>query len=254
MGPKRSPPADLVPHPRFGTAYSPEASIPADLSRQNFTAFPLEHYADKLSRCRDCRRSFVFYAQEQKYWYEDLGFHVSVACPARCSECRRTRHRRIRRFQRYSLLIRKGELTERELAILVGDAVMLYESGILEDEQRLRRLKNLAVMRIPEDPATKEILALIAGIPVVCGHRLSRAESQVLRAIIRLIDGGAEAVTEGQAISAAIPPDNLDLGTVPSYTRAFARLMRRGLLTLCVPDRTGSWRARPTEAVMAGLQ
>jgi hypothetical protein len=126
--------------------------------------------------------------------------------------------------------------------------------GILEDEQRLRRLKNLSLARILGEPATEEILALIAGIPVVCGQRLGRAESQVLRAIIRLIDGGAQVVTEDQAMAATIPPDNLDLGTVLSYTKAFARLRHRGLLTDWVQDRTGSWGVRPTQEAMAELR
>src|SRR5262249_30735015 len=151
---------------------------------------------------------------------EDLGINVAATCPARCPECRRSRRRLRRRCQRYSRLIRTSELTDRELATLIGDAGFLYEAGVLEGEQKLRRLQNLTVMRIPGESAPGEIVSLIAGIPVVCGQRLGRGESQVLSAIIRLVDGGADAVTEGQALAAAIPPDKLDLGTLPSYTRA----------------------------------
>ncbi len=248
MDSRKTLPTDLVRHPKFGVAYSPETTIPADLTRQNFTAVPISYYADKLSRCRNCRRPFVFYAQEQKHWYEDLHINVTVSCPARCPECRRSRRRLRRRFQRYSLLTHKHEISDGELASLVSDAVFLYEAGLLENEQRLRRLKNIALTRIPEEPVTKEILTLLARIPEVGGHRLNHAENQVFKAIIRLIDQGADVVTEAQAMAAAIPPDNLDLAAVPSYAKAFTQLRQRGLLTGWVQDKRGVWGVRPTQA------
>jgi hypothetical protein len=252
MGCGHALPDNIVPHPRFGLAFSPETVIPADLTRQNFTAVPILRYADRLLKCRNCRRPFVFFAREQKYWYEDLRFNISARC-VRCPVCRRSEHRLRRRFQRYSLLVRRDDLSDPELATLVGDAVWLYEAGILEDEQRLRRLKNLALARIPEEQATKEIVSVISGIREIGGQRLAHVEALMLRGIIRLLDSGAEVVTEEQANATAIPPDHLDLGDLPSYANAFARLMRWGLLTWA-QDLYGAWGVRPTREAIEGLR
>ena len=50
------------------------------------------------------------------------------------------------------------------MATLLEDAVILYEEGVLRDEQRLRRLKNLAVARMPAARATEAILGVILEI------------------------------------------------------------------------------------------
>lgn len=250
MTPNRAVPTNLVRHPIFGAAYSPEFKLTADPARQNYSTFSIPFYVDVLTKCRNCLRPFVFYAQEQKHWYEELGFHVSSGCPARCPECRRSRRRLHRQFQRYSELSHKDDLTDRELGTLVGDSMALYKAGILENEQRLRRLKNLALARLPGEPVTHEILDLIAAIPEVGGQRLGLAETQMLNSICRLIEGGAEVVTEAQALAATIPGDNLDLEQVPSYAKAFDRLRRRGLLTDWVQARSGLWGVRPAPAVL----
>jgi len=177
-------PENLVPHPRYGVKITPSGfklpraghrpvvlglqgrndlsrrtAIPADLARQRYTV-PRTYYVDILRQCRGCKRPFVFYAREQKYWYETLGFDISADC-LHCPECRRTHHRFRRRFRRYSESIVSDDLSDAELAVLVEDAVFLYEAGVL-GEQRLRRLKNLAVRRIPDEPATGEVLDVLS--------------------------------------------------------------------------------------------
>ncbi|MHC5536823.1 zinc-ribbon domain containing protein [Singulisphaera rosea] len=249
MTPNSPAPTNLVPHPIFGVAYSPESGFPADLSRQKPSPCPILFYVDMLTKCRNCLRPFVFHAREQKYWYEDLGFDLGARCPARCPECRRSRRRLHRHFQRYSELSHQEDLTDTELGVLVGDSIVLYKAGILEDEQRLRRLKNLALTRLAGEQVTQELVGVIAAIPVVGGHRLGVAESRLLESIRRLIDAGMEVVSEVQALAATLPADNLDLGSVPSYAKAFERLRRRGLLTDWVQDKSGRWGVRPITTV-----
>lgn len=60
---------------------------------------PYLAYFDKAYTCTDCREQFVFAAQEQQYWFEQLKFWVQ-AYPAQCLECRRKRHARNAVFQR----------------------------------------------------------------------------------------------------------------------------------------------------------
>src|SRR5262245_27545254 len=48
-------------------------AIKADVSLQHITTMPVTHYFDLKRVCQDCRRPFLFFAAEQKHWYEELG-------------------------------------------------------------------------------------------------------------------------------------------------------------------------------------
>lgn len=176
---------DIVPHPRYGDAVMPsgckasaeevrasfwryrrdtifpESAIRADTTRQNCTVFSRGYYVDTLRQCRTCGRSFIFFAREQQHWYEALGFYIDADC-VHCPECRRSDQQLRRRFRRYSESIGRVDIDDRDLVTLVGDAVFLWEAGILRDERRLRRLRNLARRCIPGSPATTSIDRVIA--------------------------------------------------------------------------------------------
>ncbi len=182
-------PENLVTHPRFGVEVIPSgfdiphpaiigssgrsdtshlttfpvSATPADTARQRFTVFPILYYVDMLLVCRGCRRPYLFFAREQQYWYEELGFSVDARC-VDCTDCRRSEHRRRQRAERYAQLIRKDDRDDAELATLVEDAVHLFRAGVMRRQERLGRLKNLALDRIPEAACTGEILGLIAEI------------------------------------------------------------------------------------------
>ncbi len=141
----------------------PDSAIPADASRQNYTACPRSWYMDIRRPCRACGRPFIFFAREQRYWYEVLGFYISADC-VHCVECRRKNQQLRRRFQRYSERIGGNDLSDPEFATLIEDAVFLYHEGVLRNEQRLRTLKNQAVARLPGEQATEAILGVIAEI------------------------------------------------------------------------------------------
>ncbi len=219
-------PADLVPHPRFGATVSqsghrvsheeivksswrhggflatvfPESAMRADISRQKDSVIPLQYYVDRLVTCRECARPFLFFAREQQHWYEELGFTLDADC-VRCPECRKARHRIRRRFQRFSDLIGKDDRSDAELSTLVEDAVFLSRAGILRDEQKLRRLKNLALARIPEEPATREILGRL-------GEISGRAPTD---------PDGAEIPAAGPSVSTRPEIDVLALTWEPTY-------------------------------------
>jgi hypothetical protein len=175
---------NIVPHPRYGDAVVPsgckesasevqssfwrygtdtifpESAIKADTSRQNYTVFPRGYYADVLKQCRTCQRPFIFFAREQQHWYEVLGFYVDADC-VHCPECRRSNQQLRRRFKRNSESVGRSDLKDRELVTLVSDATFLWQAGVLRDEQRLRRLRNLSRRRIPGSTATNEIDGVI---------------------------------------------------------------------------------------------
>ncbi|WP_337176979.1 zinc-ribbon domain containing protein [Paludisphaera sp.] len=56
---------------------------------------PYFAFIDAKMTCRDCGRSFVFSAAEQRHWYETLKFWVQSR-PKQCLACRRVRRARRR--------------------------------------------------------------------------------------------------------------------------------------------------------------
>jgi len=127
----------------------PDSVIVADETKQNYSVMPRPYYVDILKSCRDCQNEFIFYATEQKHWYEVLGFYIDADC-VRCPKCRVTTQTLRRRFQRYSKSVSRKDLTDEEFTTLLGDALFLYESGLLKTDQQLRRLRNQARKRLPD--------------------------------------------------------------------------------------------------------
>lgn len=63
-------------------------AIEADVDKQLFCDnSPYLAYYDYRKVCESCNKSFVFSKEEQKYWYEELGFWVQ-SVPKNCKECR----------------------------------------------------------------------------------------------------------------------------------------------------------------------
>lgn len=69
----------------------PVGAVRGDITKQNFCLeTPYYFYVDKRNTCIQCRQEFLFSAQEQKYWYESLGFSQN-SLAVRCKVCRRQR-------------------------------------------------------------------------------------------------------------------------------------------------------------------
>ena len=161
--------ARRVPHPRFGSEpritgldpkdgdpgvflhwYAgkfrfPGTAILADLSRQTPATYAVTHYYDFEEVCRGCGRSFIFFAEEQKFWYEDLRLPLEVQ-PVRCVPCRAEERGLVRGKSRYDTLLGKPDRSAEEDAALVDVALTLIENGLFSRKMtdRLRAvLKNL---------------------------------------------------------------------------------------------------------------
>jgi hypothetical protein len=180
--------ANAVPHPRYGTEIVssgsvgehdaipgppewskdvtfPESALPADVRKQNFTTMSHRHwYVDTLRDCRRCRRPFVFFAREQRYWYETLRCRVEVEC-RECVECRASLRTVRRRLKRYGELVVDRDLTDEDMLALASDVAFLWTEGLLRDEQRLRRIRNRALRQVPEGAATRALDELVASLP-----------------------------------------------------------------------------------------
>jgi len=64
-----------------------DSAVKADISRQNFTVCPRHWYIDATFVCSRCGHNFLFSAEEQRFWYEELRFFVDSQ-PRQCQECR----------------------------------------------------------------------------------------------------------------------------------------------------------------------
>lgn len=107
----------------------PNTAVVADLTSQCRATVAVTHYLDARRECRICRRPFLFFAEEQKYWYEELQFPLEADC-VRCSECRRHVHELRAMKQRYNTLLEAKERSAQETLELVEAAYTLVEAAV----------------------------------------------------------------------------------------------------------------------------
>ena len=121
----------------------PNTAIPADLTRQNSATVPVTHYYDVKRKCRDCGRPFIFFAEEQKHWYETLGFGLDSDC-VRCVACRKRQQGTARVRERYVELFHITDRTVDENLEMANCCLALIEAGVFHKRQteRVRMLVN----------------------------------------------------------------------------------------------------------------
>lgn len=120
--------------------YFPETAIRADTSKQNFSIFPLKIYVDVERVCRECNRAFLFYALEQKYWFEELGFYVDADCVT-CSDCRKKDQFIQKMRNTYQQLVTKMDRTKEEARLLKQCALELFQLGFIKDVSKINSIK-----------------------------------------------------------------------------------------------------------------
>lgn len=173
-------PDNVVPHPRYGVkikasnhelssedlrylqslkrgTFWPESAIPAGRAADRYGSHLL--YVDRLCRCIDCFRPFVFYAVEQRYWVQALGFHPDSTA-TRCTACRRSVRKVKERRDRIEdhlrdLKDRPGPLTrdvlsDTALAALAVDLLALVEAGAIKRFELLKRLRRAMLDRLEQ--------------------------------------------------------------------------------------------------------
>jgi len=121
----------------------PDTAIAADPARQTASYYKVSHYYDVKRQCRDCKRMFIFFAEEQRYWYEELKFPLDSDC-VRCVECRHSERQLANQRQRYESLLPRTDRSEEETLELIECAVTLIEHSIFGPRtiQRVRTLLN----------------------------------------------------------------------------------------------------------------
>lgn len=118
----------------------PETARRADCNRQKFCCFARWLYVDIGRQCRTCRRWFLFFALEQKYWYETLGFHTNIDC-LDCWECRRDRHHKERLADEYQDLLSRTDKTVGQWNRLSELGDQLFEIGYIKKPGTLQKTR-----------------------------------------------------------------------------------------------------------------
>jgi hypothetical protein len=127
----------------------PNTAIEADISKQSFTTFPVTHYFDAKRTCHGCKRPFLFFAEEQQYWYEELGFPLDADC-VRCVPCRKEEQGIARKRERYEELFHVASPTEEELLEMADCCVCLMEASLFSVRQHER--VRMLLHRVPDRP------------------------------------------------------------------------------------------------------
>lgn len=142
----------------------PNTAIAADTTRQLFPTVPVTHYYDVIRKCRDCHRSFLFFAKEQKYWYEVLGFGLDSNC-VRCVPCRIRQHGIDRTRARYEELYHIERTTDEQLE-MVECSLTLIEASIFTTRQieKIRMLMRKVTSSHVDTDRTSKTTARIEAI------------------------------------------------------------------------------------------
>ncbi|NNJ24367.1 zinc-ribbon domain containing protein [Alienimonas chondri] len=121
----------------------PNTAIAADLAKQTPATFAVTHYFDLEGRCRDCKRPYIFFAAEQQYWYEELGFGLDSGC-VRCVACRKAQQEVARNRETYETLYHVPDRDERQAFKMADACLFLIERGVFATRQfqRVRMLLN----------------------------------------------------------------------------------------------------------------
>ena len=136
----------------------PNTAIQADLSRQSPPTVQVTHYFDATRECRDCGKPFLFFAEEQRHWYEELGFPLESDC-VQCVRCRKRQQGLARTRARYEELFHLAARTTDQQFEIAECCLSLVEAGMFH----LRQLEHVRAFlkSLPSelDPHAQERLA-----------------------------------------------------------------------------------------------
>lgn len=111
----------------------PNTAIVANTDKQLPATIPVTHYFDSKRVCRRCRAYFIFFAEEQRYWYEELRFPLD-ADMVECACCRKHERKLKEARQEYEDLMTREERGEEETLRLVENGLFLVEEGVFSSK------------------------------------------------------------------------------------------------------------------------
>jgi hypothetical protein len=117
-----------------GAARVPGTAVVADVSRQVITTMGVTHYFDERRVCAGCQRPFLFFADEQKHWYEELRFSLEADCK-RCVPCRKEEQVVSHARARYEELTHVADRTPDLDLEMAECCLLLVEAGVFGRRQ-----------------------------------------------------------------------------------------------------------------------
>jgi hypothetical protein len=104
-------------------------------------------YVDIARPCRKCGRWFIFFALEQQYWFETLGFFCDADC-VECQECRHDEHLLNARIDRYGALLAQPGKSAEEWSELSELGDVLWQAGYIRKPETLQKTRMPKRLRI----------------------------------------------------------------------------------------------------------
>lgn len=152
----------------------PGTAVAADVSRQAKAMLHVTHYFDARRVCRKCERPFLFFAEEQKHWYEDLRFPLEADC-LDCPPCRKDEQRLRAIRQKYDALLEEAARTPTATLELVECGLALVESAVFS-AKLVPKLRGLLkpLMVDAQEPYYSRAQALMSAINIVTSPRARR--------------------------------------------------------------------------------
>jgi len=95
---------------------------------------PVTHYFDVKRQCRDCGKPFIFFAEEQKHWYEVLGFGLDSDC-VRCVACRKQQQGIAQLREKYGELFHMSGRTIEQHIEMAECCLALIEASVFHKRQ-----------------------------------------------------------------------------------------------------------------------
>lgn len=156
----------------------PGTAIAADLARQSRATIPVTHYFDTRRTCLDCGRPFIFFAAEQKHWYERLGFPLEADC-VRCPDCRKRIQLVSRIRRRHDALANIQTRTMVENLEMAGCVLKLVEARVfpLRQLEKVRMLLNRVPTRQRHRQRYRRIAEWLATFSATGAENASRLDA-----------------------------------------------------------------------------
>ncbi len=142
------------------TSRIPNTAIEADITKQAPATIHITHYFDTKRVCRKCGAHFIFFAEEQRYWYEKLRFPLESDL-IDCINCRKHEQRLKQAKQEYERLLTKDGRSEKETLHMIKNGVFLVEENIFT-HKLLPKLRGF--IKSLKASSTIDLLARIAAL------------------------------------------------------------------------------------------
>ncbi|MDX2199271.1 MAG: zinc-ribbon domain containing protein [Phycisphaerae bacterium] len=121
---------------RYDAIVFPQSATPVGVQSRPARFWRSSWYVDELRQCSQCETLYIFFAAEQRYWYEELGISVDEK-PFDCYPCRFIRHEVNERVERWAKLAAGPDLTKDELRNCARQAIEMISAGEMPRSEAL---------------------------------------------------------------------------------------------------------------------